>query len=191
MLIASMDARIIHISSNPLFLVIDMQSTIYIPPIQSGSDSGNVLILDIDDTLTFPSPYRQVPDQETRTPEFEKRLANAPVAPWVANNRELLQASQVFYITGRPHEFSFVTEKWLRQHAFPQWTRGIVYLDFGAHLNYARYVADKLDRIRQFSSGKRDVTVIEDSRDIVNQVRAQFPDIHVIKITNGSLSRGT
>lgn len=167
-----------------------MQSIIYIPPVQMASDAGNVLIMDIDDTLTFPSPYRQTPDQETKTPEFEKRLANAPVAPWVANNRDLLRASEVYYITGRPAEFKMVTEKWLRQYNFPTPKRGVVYLDYGGHLNFQKYVNDKIYWIRQFSTGKKDVTVIEDSEQIISRVRSEFPNFNVIKITNGTISRG-
>lgn len=167
-----------------------MQSTIYIPPVQMAFDAGNVLILDIDDTLTFPSPYRQTPDLETRTPGFERRLANAPIAPWVANNRELLKASEVYYITGRPNLFRVVTQDWLKSRGFPMWSKPIIYLDYGSHLDYNRYVREKLDAIRHFSANKKDVTVLEDSIDIVNQVHAQFPRINVIRIVNGTISRG-
>lgn len=134
-----------------------------------------IILCDLDDTLAYPSPYRQV-DQKlplseqhkyAQSPSFKQALLDVPLAPWVRKNTALLEG-RLIIPTGRWAYNEPETRQWLKAHGIV--ADEIVFLNFDG---YAGYLEKKGALVQRYCGdcSPENVRVIDDNREVVDRAR--------------------
>jgi hypothetical protein len=159
-----------------------------------------VNVIDVDDTLGFPSPFHQLKGSseeqltEVKTEVFLKKLAELAIAPWVLTNRRILdEADENIVVSGRHDFMKEVTETWLNKVVKLPRISMVKYLCFS---DYEKYLKDKKSSIgavvlglqslfeginvvagmirRVYNEGYR-VNVFDDNKDTIRWVQSLGP----------------
>jgi hypothetical protein len=141
-----------------------------------------LIICDLDDTLCYPSPYQQLltieaieaQHQLAQTRKFKQALLDAPLAPWVTDNRDLLDG-EVFIATGRWCYQHDETVAWLAAHAIK--ISKIFWLSFDG---WDSYFYRKRDLILNLLRLSCEVWIIDDDIRIIEWCCARgLPTVHI------------
>lgn len=150
-------------------------------------------IIDIDDTLG-PSPFKNILHNDNsllETPEFQKKLKEMPVFPWVKDwNWE--QYSQIIPITGRLQRWNGITYSYLREEIVKNAPLvGIINIEWDDTLptrddSYNNYVRRKILKtvyhITHLNYYGEHVDVFEDNSEVIGALLA-LRDLSIFKLT--------
>lgn len=142
------------------------------------------ILFDIDGSICD-SPYPNNNSSKYLTPEFGLLLEQAQVCSWVRDSglSILGEIEGCAYITGRPVEWFEVTRAWLERNKFPSGV--LLCMGFKGR---ASYVREKLQLFQQHAREHEKTIIVEDDVEVINETRAQLPQVHVIQIINGGIA---
>ena len=143
------------------------------------------LVLDIDDTLVYPSPFQaalalvgdnaRLMDVIKRSEGFQQKLLAAPVAPWLdgaLGHKLITGAGHVILVTGRPKYLNDVTQEWWARYMARRYTRGPVGIEIinTPYITWGQYVEDRTAFIKQLG---KDHIYIDDNAVLFGEAAAR------------------
>ena len=147
----------------------------------------------MDDTLCFPSPFKQCRDLEwedqlelCKSQGFVDQLAEVGPAPWIedADCRRTWLGRPGMHnvvVTGRFDYHAEVTRNWLVDHGI----RADLYCL--GYDGWDKYLKDKVDKIMEFLGGfyirKDTVKVFEDNEQVLQAVKVAFKERRITNYT--------
>jgi len=147
-------------------------------------------ILDFDDTLCYPSPFRtlkiygDIEEQHrvAQTKEFIKLMMECPPAPWLAGRLLAFRTGKNFIVTGRHEYHRDITEDWLKRHNIP-----FVKLHCVGFENMKQYLREKDKIFSQILEENPDdiVEFYEDSPEMLKMGRSK--GFKIFRVEDGQL----
>ena len=148
-----------------------------------------VNVVDIDDTLGFPSPFHQLKgsneDQliESKTEAFLKQVAELAIAPWILSNRRILdEADENVVVSGRHDFMKEVTEPWLHKVVKLPRISMVKYLCFS---DYEKYIKDKKSSIGAVILGLQ--TLFEGINVVAGMVRRVYNEGYRVNVFDDNM----